>query len=250
MNPSPQKADPGMTSLRQQIAGRLREALMRRWGIAYSRHGTQPLVLKALMAREPIVLIDVGASDGAFAASLEREYGFKRALLIEPQPARVKQLRTMFSGPNVVILETALAEQEGQRTMEVLNWDYSSSLLPVDRSRSSVLERIDLSVRETITVPVSTLDDQCRTFALDSVDLLKLDVQGAELMVLRGAEETLRRTRFVLSEVSFRPYYVGGATFEQIFSHMREKGFRLLGLTEGFRDSSGELVEADALFGR
>jgi hypothetical protein len=134
--------------------------------------------------------------------------------------------------------------------MDILCWDYSSSLLPIDRSRSAITESIDTSVRETITVSVTTLDDLCGATGIRNADLLKLDVQGAELMVLRGADQILGHTRFVLTEVSFRPYYAGGASFEQILAHMRERGFRLLSLREGFRDATGELVEGDALFGQ
>jgi len=236
--------------LRQQISGRLREVIARRWGIPYSRHGTPPLLLRVLRAGKPIRLIDVGASDGQFALSLALEYGLAQALLVEPQPARAEQLRQMFSGTDVIVAQTALSNEPGELPMDILRWDYSSSLLPVDRTYSAVAERIDLSVRETITVPVTTLDALCATTDFESTDLLKLDVQGAELLVLQGSKKVLGNTRFILSEVSFHPYYIGGAQFEQVRSYLKECGFKLLGLTEGFHDAKDELVEGDALFGR
>ena len=220
---------------------------MRRWGIPYSRHGTHPSLLTVLAADVPITFIDVGASD---AMSVKRQCGFVHALLVEPQPSRVEQLRRLLPSTNVVVAQTALANERGELPMDILRWDYSSSLLPVDRSQSAVTEKIDLSVRETITVSVTTLDDLCDATGIQNADLLKLDVQGAELMVLRGADQILGHTRFVLTEVSFRPYYIGGASFEQILAHMRARGFRLLSLSEGFRDATGELVEGDALFGQ
>mgnify|MGYP001562149279 FL=1 len=223
---------------------------MRRWDIPYSRHGTPPLLLRVLRSGVPINLIDVGASDGEFALSLARQYGLAHALLVEPQPARAEQLRGIFAETDVLVAQTALSNQPGALPMDILHWDYSSSLLPVDRTNSAVAERIDLSVRQTITVPVTTLDDLCAATDFQQADLLKLDVQGTELMVLQGSERMLGNTRFVLSEVSFHPYYIGGAHFEQIRSYLKERGFRLLGLTEGFRDARGELVEGDALFGR
>jgi hypothetical protein len=67
------------------------------------------------------------------------------------------------------------------------------------------------------------------------VDLLKPDVQGAELLVLRGAEQTLPHVRFVFREVD---------------DFLCARGFRLLSLREGFRGTDGELFEGDALFVR
>lgn len=223
---------------------------MRRWGIPYSRHGVPFLLLRTLKPGAPISLIDVGASDGEFALSLARQYGLDRALLVEPQPARAEQLRQLFSGSDFVVAQTALSNERGELPMDILRWDYSSSLLPVDRTRVAVAKRVDLSVHETITVPVTRLDDLCATTGFQDTDLLKLDVQGAELLVLRGSDRILGNTRFVLTEVSFQPYYVGGATFDEVLAHLRGRGFRLLGLSEGFRDAAGELVEGDALFGR
>ena len=223
---------------------------MRRWGIPYSRSGAPHLLLRALQPGVPITLIDVGASDGEFALSLAREYGLGRSLLVEPQPARADELRRKFAGADVAVAQTALSYEPGELPMDILAWDYSSSLLPVDRANAAVASQIDLSVRETIRVPVTTLDSLCESAGMQRTDLLKIDVQGAEMLVLRGAGRMLANTRFILIEVSFKPYYVGGATFDQVYGHLQQCGFRLLGLSEGFRDAAGELVEGDALFGK
>lgn len=67
---------------------------------------------------------------------------------------------------------------------------------------------LDLSVREKINCRVTTLDTLMTEAGwVGSVDLLKIDVQGAELLALRGAEQTLPHVRVILTEVSFTSLY-------------------------------------------
>ena len=133
--------------------------------------------------------------------------------------------------------------------MDVLNWDYSSSLLAVRRDLQTVNAVLDLNVREKIKCQVTMLDTLMREhWQNGTVDLLKIDVQGAELMALRGGEQTLKRVRFVLTEVSFTRLYEGSCVLGELYSFLRERGFCLLAFQEGFRGQDGELLQCDALF--
>jgi hypothetical protein len=124
------------------------------------------------------------------------------------------------------------------RAREVLEWDYSSSILPVRRDLPKVSAVLDLSVREKINCRITTLDALMTEAGwAGNVDLLKIDVQGAELHALRGAEKTLPRVRFVLTEVSFTPLYEGSCVFGEVYDLLSAQGFRLLSLQDGFRGS-------------
>jgi FkbM family methyltransferase len=158
-------------------------------------------------------------------------------------------LRKRFHNPTVAIVEGALADKEGVQEMEILNWDYSSSLLPVRRDIKTVSSMIDLAVKGTIQCRVRTLDAVLRELDwTESIDLLKIDVQGAELVVLRGATQALMRTRLVFTEVSFRAIYEGSCVFHELYNYLCGNGFKFLALSEGFRGSDGELLQGDALF--
>jgi hypothetical protein len=76
------------------------------------------------------------------------------------------------------------------------------------------------------------------------VDLSKIDVQGGELAVFQGAEETLRRTRMMWTEVSFRTMYEGAALFSDIHSFMYQSGFILLWISLRFRGAGGNCWRA------
>ena len=71
-----------------------------------------------------------------------------------------------------------------------------------------------------------TLDDWYQISELQTIDLLWLDVQGAELDVLRAGRIALRNTRVCHLEVSRKSLYLNGATFRDIKSFMKQMGFK------------------------
>lgn len=59
-------------------------------------------------------------------------------------------------------------------------------------------------------------------------DVLSIDAQGAELRILRGAEQTLKNTLCCVTEVEFEPIYLGQNLFDEQMGHLRARGFRLM----------------------
>jgi FkbM family methyltransferase len=230
---------------------RLRERVLGLYGIPFSRFDIAAPLIQLFRDGGPINLIDIGASSGNFTDSMEKFCGIKRAILVEPIPKRCAELKARFSSDRFKIISGAVSNKEGEFTMEILNWDYSSSILPVMRSDTNISSEIDLGVAETITTRMLTLDGICAEHYFDGpVDLLKVDVQGAEHLVLEGAKAMLPQVKAIWLEVSFRPLYEGSLTFEGILARCRESGFVLASLAEGFRGANGELLQADALFVR
>lgn len=240
-----------MSSFRQRISMALREKVLRHYLIPSSRYGVPGGLVAALPASQPISLVDVGASVGDFTMSIQNHFGLRRALVVEPQPARSKGLCERFEGQEIKVVDCALSDREGYQDLEVLNWDYSSSLLPLLRNETTILGGLDLGLRERIRCKVRTLDNLLDQEGWrEPVDLLKLDVQGAEMLVLQGAERSLPRVRMVLVEVSFRPLYEGSAVFADVYAFLRDFGFRMLSMEEAFRGTDGELLQSDVLFSR
>jgi len=79
--------------------------------------------------------------------------------------------------------------------------------------------------------------------------LLKLDVQGAELDVLLGAEEILQGAEYILLEVSFFPFFTGGPLFQDILSFMRSRGLVVYDIFDlQYRPLDNALSQADIVF--
>lgn len=238
-----------MNLWRSALSPLIREWVLRHYLIPSSRSGLDPGLVPFLPRKTPITLVDVGASSGLFAATLLAHCGVRRALLVEPQPGRCRELEARFDGRGFMIRECAVSDEHGSHRMNILNFDYSSSLLPVLHGVGGVDRLLDLGVRERIVVPVRTLDEILDEAGwTGAIDLLKIDTQGAELRVLTGGVRGLERVRLIWIEVSFRPMYEGSAVFSDVYAFLRGQGFRLHSLHEGFRGVDGELLQADALF--
>jgi hypothetical protein len=141
-------------------------------------------------------------------------------------------------------------------TLHVNNDDATSSLFPLNVEHNADLEHLH-TLRTVRTLPVETrrLDE---VLPPGPVDFLKLDVQGAELMVLQGGPETLGRTAVVHCEVEFAPIYAGQPLYADVERELTGHGFHLVDLLVPHRyhhvgtasSTADRLLWADAVFFR
>lgn len=91
-----------------------------------------------------------------------------------------------------------------------------------------------------------TLDDVAQT--IDSSLFLKIDVQGAELCVLRGGVDTLSRAGLVQLEVALLPYNEGAPSMLEVMNFMDAQGFVPYDFSGFSRPTGGDLIQIDVLF--
>lgn len=142
----------------------------------------------------PGTLLDVGAHDGAFTLPFA-ELPASRVLAFEPLPAAFARLRAAVGdAPNVTLHQEALGDRDGEAALALPVLDG----VPQEQwaSTAKLYAGLDARVAEQRhAVPLRRLDG----FALSDLTAVKLDAEGAEYEVLRGARETLLRCRPVLS---------------------------------------------------
>jgi hypothetical protein len=120
---------------------------------------------------------------------------------------------------------------------------------------SSFLERTELhkeyhgnitETREVVLAEMVKLDDALNKREI--VDLLKLDVEGYELEVLKGAEKILPNTKIIMAEVWFSESYKNAPYFSDIDEYLRKNNFVLLNLYNPYTHEDMQLTGADAVF--
>ena len=193
-------------------------------------------------------VIDVGANRGQFTLACRSSLSEVPVVAFEPIPAEAALFRKVHGHvPQVNLIESALGETSGTATLHLSQSADSSSLLPIGRRQTELFK--DTAEVGTLPVPVQRLDDLSEHWSGRSRQLLKLDVQGFELNVLRGAIETLKSCAYVYAECSEVALYDGQALRAEVELFLKTQGFALQGrFNEQMND--GELIQADYLFGR
>jgi len=189
-------------------------------------------------------VIDVGANKGQFATFARWRWPEARLVCFEPLPGPRATLRRVMGG-RAEILECALGAAAGDGRMHLASRADSSSLLALGGRQKAIF---GMEESGELEVPVRRLD-VCLAGPLARPSLLKIDVQGYELEVLKGATGLLSWVDAVYVEVSYVELYEGQALHEEVERFLIDAGFRLDGRFN-LHVHRGELVQADVLFRR
>jgi FkbM family methyltransferase len=220
-----------------------RAALLRTRVVAATEHD------KILAGLELDTVVDIGANRGQFALCVRRLYPQSRIISFEPLHRPAATFRRTFSrDPRVTLFNKAVAAECGSAHMHVVQWDASSSLLPIAQAQRDNYPFMKESRLEA--VETATLSDCIDAGSVNGRALLKLDVQGFELTALSGCEPLLDRFKFVYVEASFVELYVGQALASDVVGFLLSKGFRLTCVANLSSGRMQRPIQADFLFSR
>ncbi len=231
--------------IRQEISYLLKDLLK----IKYSRTGAPTEILKWLPKGKSIVFFDIGANAGDFTNSICGEYQVEKAVIVEPLVKLTPILQKRFPNDEVFkILNIAVAESNDEQDFYVNDeFDAVSSLLKI-RNESDELKSLNLKDPVSSKIQTRTLDHISKDLNLSHIDFIKIDVQGAEHLVLQSGTETLKITKLVYTEFSYTPLYEGSSTFFDLYKILYQNNFILVNVSPGHSAANGELLQGDALF--
>jgi len=216
---------------------------------AFLRHGIAPAVEhEAVLAKLDFDFVaDVGANRGQFALVCRRAKPDARIVAFEPLPGPAQVFRAVFDEDERVRLhQSALAPQRGQMMMHVSAHDDSSSLLPISSVQTWNFPGTEAVA--TQSVPTGPLSDFVTSADLGMRSLLKIDVQGFELEVLRSAEALLPQFRWIYAECSFVPLYERQALADQVITWLSDRQFDLVDRFNPTIGRDGMVLQMDFLF--
>ncbi|MGF1536861.1 MAG: FkbM family methyltransferase [Elainellaceae cyanobacterium] len=163
-----------------------------------------------------------------------------------------------------VHIPLALSDAVGESTLYVTRHPMCSSLFPPDEDflgRFTGLQEL-AGLDFTVEIETTTLDAFCQQEQISGIDFLQMDVQGAELKVLSGAEALLPGVLGLQTEISFSPLYQRQPLFADVDAYLRQRQFEFFNFefrgSPGVRRQSpvqskvrgGQLLWADAIYFR
>lgn len=176
------------------------------------------------------VIFDVGANDGETVQSFLKSFPGATIVAFEPFESCHRALKDMFSDrTNVRIENVALGASQGMSQLNVYSGSNMNSLLELDERPENLLK--DSFARTgSAPVKVEALDSFCEANGFKTIDVLKIDTQGYDLNVLRGAATLLenKRVKAILLEVNFIPIYKDQPTFQELHAFLTSSGYWLV----------------------
>jgi FkbM family methyltransferase len=227
--------------LLSKLRSRLRRALVRRL-----RAPDMPMSLERIrdLGFAPGLVFDVGAFQGDFALMTLGIWPSARVACFEPISHRSARIETLSRADRRIDLYRTLVGADEKEDVDLHVAESSTSLLRTPDTDKFPVERL----------PMTTLD-RCieRHYAGRAPDLLKLDVQGYELEVLKGAERALRPggVRAIVAEVNLLDLYEDVPLLDTLVPWLSARGFvayDICGLIH--RPLDGALWQCDMIFVR
>jgi len=179
-------------------------------------HGARDMRLLRKLVRPGDTIVDIGANVGSHSIPLAKMLGTTgRVYAFEPHPRTFAYLHAnaaLNCLPNLHLYNLALGDREGE--------------IAFTDERSDDLNRVLLHGSGSITVPIKRLDS-IESLADTAIHLLKIDVEGYELFVLRGASRTLLRTELIFLEANTRHTQEYGTTVQDLADYLKAQGWTL-----------------------
>jgi FkbM family methyltransferase len=193
-------------------------------------------------------IVDIGANRGQFAMIARHLFPQATIISFEPLPAAAEIWREIFRhDARAVLHEKAIAPATGQVLLNVTEQDDSSSLLKPGESQN---ELFGTKITGQILVRAGRLSDFLERSQIKQPALLKVDVQGFEIEVLKGCKELLRSFQHIYVECSYIELYEGQALVADVIDLLHTSGFRLRGTFNQSNVPGKGPVQADFLFER
>jgi FkbM family methyltransferase len=191
-------------------------------------------------------IVDVGAATGIISRIFSENFPDAKIYSFEPIKSTFSELQSNTEGyKNIVITNKGLGSEQKQASINITGRVTSSSLFESSNEIDDTYLAESLEGKSKEEIIISTLDKEIPSS--QNILVLKMDVQGFELEVLKGGRETLKRTDIILVELQNHTYYKGAPQYFDIDEFLRESGFVLFDIIPSIRKNE-KLLEWDAVY--
>lgn len=225
----------------------LAKSILRRFGLTIIRTSEWAQIFKTLEIEN---VFDVGANKGQYGEAILNGGYSGNIVSFEPISEAHTELSKISKKYENWLVHPRCAIGDSSKTvsLNISKNSYSSSLLPMLPSHLAAAPSSIYVGQEE--VEMITLDSLIEDYQYENKrNFLKIDVQGAEKLVLDGATQFMKSTHGIQVEVSSIPLYEGEASFDLLNQMLNESGFFLWDIKPEFRHpKTGQLLQFDAFF--
>lgn len=210
--------------------------------------------LKIVDGSDPKVIFDVGSRDGSESVTFKERYKGSSVYAFECNPQTIPQLRERAAKYGIHAVEKAVNIYDGETTFYPINpKETVTTWMDGNPGASSLFKAngnypAEVYVQDEIKVPCTRLDSFCYEQGIKQVDVLWIDLQGAELIALNSLGELLKTVKFINTEVTFKEMYSGQVLFDELHAFLVSKGFTLINDEETFSRKSQGFWQTDGIY--
>ncbi len=240
-----------MSLIRRVLPQQVRTSIKRAFGLPTTHLNSDWSILHCIgPVADTHVVLDLGAHHGWFFHCWQDWCPAARIHAFEPFPESFEAMaRAYGNDPRVQLNQLGVGDAVGCLSLNVLSESLVSNSFLDPRDETWRRVGYATGAVSRVSVPVTTVDAYVREQGLEQIYLAKIDVQGFEMRVLRGAEQSLPRIDHIFVEAAIFPLYEGAPSFADVFEFLTARGFHLMTMRAWHRGNHA-LVETDMLFRR
>ncbi|MEI6843441.1 MAG: FkbM family methyltransferase [bacterium] len=224
--------------------------IIQKTGFDVLKFRPKPNPLEWLKDKQIKTVLDVGANVGQFAKEIREFLPETKIISFEPLSDCFHKLTENMKDDNSFkAFNFALGEKDEVTTIHHSDYSPSSSILHMAHNHKSLFPHTKESRPEQITIKKLDDLDLITTEKLEQHILLKIDTQGFEDKVLKGAEKFLEHVTYIIIETSYIELYEKQPLFADIYSILTHKEFIYKGgLQQKMNGKTGQIISEDSLF--
>ena len=191
-------------------------------------------------------VLDIGSNKGQFILLIEKLFmENKNIYSFEPIKEILEDQKKFFANKkNILFFNFALGEKSSQKILNITKRRDSSSFLEIN----NIIKNNDHLVEEKREIEIKSLDVLMKNKDCTKPILVKIDVQGYELEVLKGSKSFLKEVKYIIIEVSDDEIYTKQALAHNIIEYLNNMNFKILKETKAYKIPGTTLKQKDILF--
>lgn len=213
----------------------------------YFENYNREIVIKNIVKKENPICFDVGAHIGESVLYFNKLFNNPLIYSFEPSPKSFKILKNN-NYKNNICFNYAISNITGNTVFYENQISHTNSLVKINSLSVDSIKK-QKTINTKINIKAKKLDDFCSEEKINKIDLLKVDVQGAETLVFEGSQNILINTRVVIVEICFFDYYENKGSFFDIEKFLKPKGFSLFSISEiSYNPMNGRTDWVEAIY--